>query len=280
MKPSLYFDKNDFKWILLSKVLNIFDSRKTHQELAKNGINPLKRSVNILKIVMIAIFFNLEISYVVSELKRNKKLKKQLNIQEVYSASQIYEFISRIDERKFYEFTIKLLNNLNFKNKRLIRDIIVDGTDIQIDLNWFGRRISKKSLLKKPYKWAHSSSKGFYIGLKLTIALDCKTMQPIAMILHEGSPNDAKIFDEIMFELKRRRIIRKRHRLYFDKGYFSKNNYQNAITKYKTAVLIFPRGKKPVNSVFDNLCYPLECFTGKDRHKDLYKQLAKKSRLC
>jgi len=69
-------------------------------------------------------------------------------------------------------------------------------------------------------------------------------MQPIAMILHEGSPNDAVVFDEIMFELKRRRIMRKRHRLYFDKGYFSKNNYQIAITKYKTTVLIFPRGKK------------------------------------
>ncbi len=52
MKPSLYYDKNDFKWLLLGKVLNIFDSRKTHQELVKNGITPLRRSVNILKIIM------------------------------------------------------------------------------------------------------------------------------------------------------------------------------------------------------------------------------------
>jgi len=171
MKPSLYFDKNDFKWVLLGKVLNIFDSRKTHQELAKNGITPLKRSVNILKIVMIAIFFNLEVSYVVSELNRNKKLKKQLKIQEVYSANQVYEFLSRIDERKFYEFTIKLLNSLNFKNRRGIRDVIVDGTDLQIDLHWWGRRISKKSLLKKPYKWGYSSSKGLLYRVKINNSL-------------------------------------------------------------------------------------------------------------
>jgi hypothetical protein len=62
MKISLYFDEKDLKWILLKKVLKIFDYRRTHQELAKNGISPLNRSVNILKIVMVAFFFDLDIS--------------------------------------------------------------------------------------------------------------------------------------------------------------------------------------------------------------------------
>ena len=273
MKPSLYYDKNDFKWILLVEILKVFDSRRTHQELAKNGITPLHRSCNILKIAMIALFFDLELSYVVSELNRNKKLKKQLMIKEIYTANQIYEFLSRFSEKQFFEFVIKLLNNLNFKNTRGIRNIIVDGTDIQIDLNWFGRKISKKSLKKKPYKWGYSSSKGYYIGLKLTLAVDCRTMQPITMLLHEGTPNDAKIFDEIMNELKTRRIIRRGDRLFFDKGYFSKNNYQIAVMKYKTSVLIFPRGKNPVKAVSDHLSYPLEAFTGKSKDKKLYKEL-------
>ena len=144
--------------------------------------------------------------------------------------------------------------------------------------NWFGRRITKKSLLKKPYKWGYSSSKGFYIGLKLTLAIDCKTMQPLAMLIHERSPNDAKIFDEILRELKRRRIYRKGDRILFDKGYFSKDNYQIAITKHKTAVLIFPRGKNPLQKVFDNISYPIECFTGENRNKDLYREITSKSR--
>ncbi|GAA5819270.1 MAG: transposase [Methanobrevibacter sp. CfCl-M3] len=193
MKVSLYYDENDPKWILLSKVLEIFDYRETHQELSKNGIVPLDRAVNILKVVMVALFFDLEVSYTVSELLRNKELKEQLMIDEIYSENQIYEFLSRFSEIKFYEFTIKLLNKLNFKNTRGLRSILVDGTDLQIDLNWFGRRISKKSLDKKPYKWGYSSSKGYYIGLKLTLAIDYETMQPVGMLIHEGSPNDAKI---------------------------------------------------------------------------------------
>jgi len=278
MKIPLIYDEKDPKWILLYRILKIFDSRKTRQELSKNGLIPLNRSVNILKIIMIALFFNLDVSYVVLEFNRNKRLKKQLGIDEIFSSGQIYEFLSRHDEEYWHEFTIKLLNSLNFKNTRGIRTIIVDGTDIQIDLNWFGRRISKKSLEEKPYKWGYSSSKGFYIGLKLTLAIDCETMQPLAMLMHEGSPNDAKIFDEIMHELKRRRISRRGDRIFFDKGYFSKNNYQIAITKHKIAVLIFPRGKNPLQKVFDNISYPIECFTGENRNKSLYLELTRRSR--
>lgn len=278
MNIPLYYDETNTKWILLSKVLKIFDSRKTHQELAKNGLSPLKSSVNILKVIMIASFFDLSISYTISELNRNKRLKKQLGIEKVFTKSQIYEFLSRFDDEKFYEFVIKLLNSLNFKKKHGMRTILVDGTDIQIDLNWHGRRISKKSLEEKPYKWGYSSSKGFYIGLKLTLALDCETMQPLAMLMHEGTPNDALIFDEIMNKLKIRRIIRNGDKIFFDKGYFSKENYQIAITKYKTSPLIFPRGKNPLRKVFDNLSYPLECFTTKKHDKSLYTYLTIKSK--
>ena len=278
MNVPLYYDETNTKWILLGKVLKIFDSRKTHQELAKNELTPLKSSVNILKVVMIALFFDLPVSYTVSELNRDKKLKKQLCIEKIHDQNQIYEFLSRFGDVKFYEFVIKLLNSLNFKNNREIKTILVDGTDIQIDLNWHGRKISKKSLEKKPYKWGYSSSKGFYIGLKLTLALNCETMQPLAMLIHEGTPNDALIFDEIMHKLKKRRIIRNGDKIFFDKGYFSRENYQIAITKYKTSPLIFPRGKNQIRKVFDNLSYSLDCFKGKSRDKSLYKSLATKSR--
>jgi hypothetical protein len=275
MKSSLYYDENDSKWLLLNEVNKVFDFRKTRQEFAKNGIKSINRGCDIFKIAMTALFFNLTISYVVSELNRNKKLQKQLNIDTIYTADQIYEFFSRFSDRQILEFIIKVLNSLNCKNTRGTRHIIVDGTDIQIDLNWLGRKISKKRLEKKPYKWGFSSSKGFYIGYKLSLAIDCRTMQPVAMLLHEGTPNDAKIFDEVMNELKIRRIIRKGDNLFFDKGYFSKENYQLAITKYETVALIFPRGKDPVKSVSDHLSYPLEIFKDGSKDKEFYKALAK-----
>jgi transposase len=80
------------------------------------------------------------------------------------------------------------------------------------------------------------------------------------MLIHEGSLNDAKIFSEIIEELKRRRIIRKGDSLYFDKGYFSKQNYQIAVNTYKISPLIFSRGKNVINKVIDYISYPLECF--------------------
>jgi hypothetical protein len=86
MKIPLTYDEKDPKWILLSKILKIFDSRRMKQELSKNGLTPLNRSVNILKLIMVALFFDLDVSYVVLEFNRNGKLKKELGIDEVFTA--------------------------------------------------------------------------------------------------------------------------------------------------------------------------------------------------
>ncbi|GAA5819269.1 MAG: Pseudogene of transposase [Methanobrevibacter sp. CfCl-M3] len=84
-------------------------------------------------------------------------------------------------------------------------------------------------------------------------------------------------FDKIMYELKRRRIIRKGDSLYFDKGYFSKQNYEIAINIYKSSPLIFPRGKNVINKVIDYISYPLDCFDMKNNDKELYELLARKT---
>jgi hypothetical protein len=39
----------------------------------------------------------------------------------------------------------------------------------------------------------------------MTIAMDQKTCKPLAILVHEGSLHDSKIFDEILFELKKRK---------------------------------------------------------------------------
>lgn len=61
------------------------------------------------------------------------------------------------------------------------------------------------------------------------------------MLIHSGAPNDAKLFDEIMETLQKRRIIQKRDTILFDKGYCSYKNYQLGIGKYKTVPFIFPK---------------------------------------
>ena len=66
-------------------------------------------------------------------------------------------------------------------------------------------------------------------------------MNPVCMLIHSGAPNDAKLFDEIMETLQKRRIIQKGDTILFDKGYCSYKNYQLGIGKYKSVPFIFPK---------------------------------------
>lgn len=90
------------------------------------------------------------------------------------------------------------------------------------------------------FKWGCSSSKGFYIGYQLTIALEYPKMKQLAFIIHQGSPNDAPIFTEIMEQLTNRRLIIKGDTFIFDKGYYSKDNYIDGILDYNIVPINFP----------------------------------------
>ena len=57
----------------------------------------------------------------------------------------------------------------------------------------------------KDYKWAYSRSKGYYIGMKLVLALEYPSLKPLAFLVFPGGPSDSKIFDEIVAELIRRK---------------------------------------------------------------------------
>ncbi|MBM4241119.1 MAG: hypothetical protein FJ150_05605 [Euryarchaeota archaeon] len=69
--------------------------------------------------------------------------------------------------------------------------ILVDFTDIQLDLNWICKKINKKELENREFKWDYSPSKGYYIGFKLTMVVEYPTMRPLVFLIHQGSPNDA-----------------------------------------------------------------------------------------
>lgn len=71
--------------------------------------------------------------------------------------------------------------------------------------------------------------------------MDYDSMNPVAILIHSGAPNDARLFDEILENLQKRRIIRKGDILIFNKGYYSYKNYQLGISKYKIVPFIFPR---------------------------------------
>lgn len=276
MKIPLIYDEKDPKWILLLKIFKIIDSRKIHQEFARNEIKPVKNSVIVFKIVLMSMFFSTDISYIVNEVERSFKLRKSLGFNNVPKTDQIYEFLSRFSQKQILEFVIKTLNKEFKPIKRGIRTILIDGTDIQVDMNWNKQNYTKNFLEKKGLKWAKSASKGFYIGFKLTLAIDYRTGQPLTMLIHQGSVHDSELFSEIMEELKNRRIIRNKDIIIADKGYISYKNYKHGILKYKIVPLIFPKENMKISKILSQFNYPLEYFKNKNRKEDIYKYLVSK----
>jgi hypothetical protein len=68
--------------------------------------------------------------------------------------------MSSFNPDQFINFVIGLLSNVCFRRKRGLSQITIDSTDINLDLNWFKRKISKKMLKNRDFKWGHSIHRG------------------------------------------------------------------------------------------------------------------------
>ena len=279
MKPPLIPINEDYKWRLLSEILNVFNLRSTKQILAQYKLLPLEYSIPALKIVITSMYFCLEISYVVRELKDKRKLRKFMRIKSVPSEDEVYSIMSSFDPDQFINFVIGLLNNVCSPRKKGLSHIIIDSTDIDLDLNWFKRKISKKMLEKRQFKWGHSTHRGYFIGMKLSLALEYPSLKPLAFVVNEANVSEYTVYPQILEELHRRRKIRAGDILYFDKGYYSYENYVIGIAKYKIVPVIFPKINCNFNKLFDMLRYPLNIFDSKRNTKEekkLYKKLVAK----
>ena len=184
--------------------------------------------------------------------------------------------MSRFSEEQFIGFVLGVLSSICLKRGRN-RVLIVDSTDVSLDLNWFRKKITKADLAGKEFKWGYSSSKGYYIGYKLTLAIEYPSLRPVAFLLHQGSPGDAKIYEEILEELKRRRIARNGDTIILDKGYYGYRNYVLGISRFKVISVIFPRKNFKMGKLMAMLSYPLSIFnrSNPEREKEFYRGLVK-----
>jgi len=178
----------------------------------------------------------------------------------VPNADDFYRFKSRFKEENFIKVVNGILNSKLKGKRRGKATILVDSTDLFVDLNFHRKKITKKSMEDEDFEWAFSSSNGHYIGFKLTVALDYRTMQPLAFLIHPGSPHDSKLFEQMVETLKNRRLIHNRDTLIFDKGYYSYDNYVNGILHYKIVPIIYPKKYFKIERVLKQLNYPLSSF--------------------
>jgi hypothetical protein len=121
MDTPLIIDEKEPKWVLLSKILDIITSRRVKQEMAKQGITPVNLAGAMVKIVLIAMFFSVDITYVVSELQKRRELMSFAKLGEIPEAKEIYRFLGRLGLVKSLREKIE-----NWKNYKPIRGTIED----------------------------------------------------------------------------------------------------------------------------------------------------------
>lgn len=242
MLPGLNYTKRCRKFRLLDKVFINIDDKKNRHIFSENGIKNIKMMITCIKIVFLSKFYNYPVSRVIYEINIDKKLKRFLKIEnEVPSEAQVYEYLSRYSPNQYNNISnsfFKLFLKLN-KNRK--SDWIVDATPVACDINILKKYVSPEHLEKLDLDMGFSTTKGYYIGFKVTLVLEKDSLCPISVIIHSGAKNDSKIFDEVLEELSRRRLLKKRQVILFDKGYYSMENYINAINKYNVVAVIFPR---------------------------------------
>lgn len=275
MKHHLNLSKQDPNYIMLKEIFNFIDSRKSKEIISSFGTSPIETFRNDLKIRFISIMFNYELSFVIDELNNNSRLRKFCGIKQVPTVKSIETRFSRFNLEQYVNIMNKLIKtNFKRKNNRKMT-FIVDATPVDVDYNTDRKHRTRKYLENKDYDWAYSSSKGYYIGYKVTIVLEKESLTPVLILIHSGSPHDSKLFPEILENLKKHKIIRPGDTLLFDRGYYSYKNYRMGIMKYKIVPFIFPKVNFNKNKLMSTLCYPLELFRNNKRNKKL-RQIIKK----
>ncbi len=153
MEIPLVVDQRDYRWQLPKRILKVPDLRKVKKIIARYTL----KAIPILKIVTTSMFFSTRISHAINELKHKKELRKFLGINkhEIPKESYVYSFLSKFSLNRFINMILRILNSIT---KRRVRNskLIVDCTDVSVDLNWFRKR-KQVNLLKKDYRWGYSA---------------------------------------------------------------------------------------------------------------------------
>ena len=274
MLPSLNYDSRDPKFNLLGRIFKIIDSKKFKDTCNRKGIKNRQMMVNSIKILFMSMYFSYTISDVVNELNRSLKLRKFAGFSnEIPTAEQIYEYMSRYSAEQYCKIVNSTLMRFNKENRGTYNRFIADATPSACDFNNDKHFIPKEHLEKLNLKWGFSTTKGHFIGFKVTVVLNEKTMAPVSILIHSGAPNDSKIFDEVLQDLQKRRIIKRKDIILFDRGYYGYKNYQIGINKYRIVPIIFPKESYKEEKLKGQMSYPMEVFSKNKNTEDLKKDI-------
>ena len=96
--------------------------------------------------------------------------------------------------------------------------------------------------------------------IRATESAKYPSLKPLAFLVLPGGPSDSKIFDEIVTELMRRKIVRKSDHPVLDKGFYAYRHYTEGLTEYGIVPLIFPRVDFKLKKVLNHIQHPIDFF--------------------
>ena len=273
MYPGLNYKEDDEKFILLGKVFETIDEKNSKEILSRIGFKNRDFGIICIKIFFMSLFFNYPLSIVIDELNNKEELRKFAGILEVPEETQVSGYFSRFDIVKYYKMINSYLKRYFKPHKKIKDEYIVDATPVACDINIVKKYISDDHLKKLGLKWSYSTTKKSFIGFKVTVVLEKNSLTPVSILIHPGAPHDSRIFEGILKELKRRRLIKPGDILYFDRGYYSIENYQIDITKFKIHPIIFPKFNFNIDDITEKLSYPLEIYANNNETENLKEEI-------
>jgi len=264
--------KGDEKWELLSKIIDKLETREAKKALARYKITPVNNAIKFLKIIILAMFFELEISYTANEINKRYELRKFLRIEDEVKLRPVYNFMSKFESNQFINFVFSILNVNSKRRRKKTSLLILDWTDISLDLNPF----RKRDLKNKLYKWGYST-KGFFLGMKMMILIDYETLIPLFFHVYPANVHESRIYPLILEMLKRKKLIRFGDAIIMDRGFYSYKNYLIGI-RYGIIPLIIPKKYFRHRRLEGLISYPLFIFNSKnvEKEKKRYRKLVKK----
>ena len=164
--PSLNYDPKDPKFILLGKIFDFTDSKKSLNCLSRAGVKNRVKVMFCIKTLLMVMYFDYTVSGVINELNRSGKLRKFMHVKgEILTASQVYEILSRSSSEQYCKYINSILNMFNKSRRGSFEEFLVDATPSECDFNIDKKYITKEHLDELKLKWAYSSTKGSYIWI-------------------------------------------------------------------------------------------------------------------
>jgi len=258
------------KWLIIQEILKSIGSKHAQKIASRLKIPDVQVFLDCMKILTLADAFELEYSYVISEIKVNDNLKSFMGLNQVPEVEYLYRFVSKLDNNCLNSFFRNIFKIPSAQHDTGRKYVIIDTTSIPIDINTWRKR--HKIGDGKKYTWSYSSSEGYYVGYKLILAIDAITFEVLGFEIYDGSPNDSKLLEEFVEKLCNSRKLRRGDLVICDRGFTASKNYHILLSRFLLVPMIFARKNTDLKRILTTLTPPLDVWNGKKYLLDIWKK--------